>query len=307
MTARLGYYIIVLPLSCLPLQVLYVFTDIFYLLLITCIPYRKSVIQGNIDRSFPMKSEKEKTKIRRQFYRHFTDLLAEGVKNLSISKKELLKRFEVENPEIMKDLHSKGKDVILVSGHYNNWEWLITAQTLLFKHKAFGIGMPLTSRFWDSKINERRERFGLKVVNAANYRNALKSNTTSPKVILTLADQSPGDANKSYWLNFLNQKTPVLFGTEMMAHEFNCAVVFFATEKIKRGHYRMKLSLISDEPKEMAWGQITEAHTSRLEQEIVRHPQYWLWSHKRWKRDVPNNLEQLKLEQNEKFNKRFNL
>lgn len=307
MTARLGYYIIVLPLSYLPLQVLYVFTDIFYLLLITCIPYRKSVILGNIDRSFPMKSEKEKTKIRRQFYRHFTDLLAEGVKNLSISKKELLKRFEVENPEIMKDLHSKGKDVILVSGHYNNWEWLITAQALLFKHKAFGIGMPLTSRFWDSKINERRERFGLKVVNAANYRNALKSNTTSPKVILTLADQSPGDANKSYWLNFLNQKTPVLFGTEMMAHEFNCAVVFFATEKIKRGHYRMKLSLISDEPKEMAWGQITEAHTSRLEQEIVRHPQYWLWSHKRWKRDVPNNLEQLKLEQNEKFNKRFNL
>jgi KDO2-lipid IV(A) lauroyltransferase len=307
MTARLGYYIIVLPLSYLPLQVLYVFTDIFYLLLITCIPYRKSVIQGNIDRSFPMKSEKEKTKIRRQFYRHFTDLLAEGVKNLSISKKELLKRFEVENPEIMQDLHSKGKDVILVSGHYNNWEWLITAQALLFKHKAFGIGMPLTSRFWDSKINERRERFGLKVVNAANYRNALKSNTTSPKVILTLADQSPGDANKSYWLNFLNQKTPVLFGTEMMAHEFNCAVVFFATEKIKRGHYRMKLSLISDEPKEMAWGQITEAHTSRLEQEIVRHPQYWLWSHKRWKRDVPNNLEQLKLEQNEKFNKRFNL
>ena len=307
MTARLGYYIIVLPLSYLPLQVLYVFTDIFYLLLITCIPYRKSVIQGNIDRSFPMKSEKEKTKIRRQFYRHFTDLLAEGVKNLSISKKELLKRFEVENPEIMKDLHSKGKDVILVSGHYNNWEWLITAQALLFKHKAFGIGMPLTSRFWDSKINERRERFGLKVVNAANYRNALKSNTTSPKVILTLADQSPCDANKSYWLNFLNQKTPVLFGTEMMAHEFNCAVVFFATEKIKRGHYRMKLSLISDEPKEMAWGQITEAHTSRLEQEIVRHPQYWLWSHKRWKRDVPNNLEQLKLEQNEKFNKRFNL
>jgi KDO2-lipid IV(A) lauroyltransferase len=167
--------------------------------------------------------------------------------------------------------------------------------------------MPLTSRFWDSKINERRERFGLKVVNAANYRNALKSNTTSPKVILTLADQSPGDANKSYWLNFLNQKTPVLFGTEMMAHEFNCAVVFFATEKIKRGHYRMKLSLISDEPNKMAWGQITEAHTSRLEQEIVRHPQYWLWSHKRWKRDVPNNLEQLKLEQNEKFNKRFNL
>ena len=307
MTARLGYYIIVLPLSYLPLQVLYVFTDIFYLLLITCIPYRKSVIQGNIDRSFPMKSEKEKTKIRRQFYRHFTDLLAEGVKNLSISKKELLKRFEVENPEIMKDLHSKGKDVILVSGHYNNWEWLITAQTLLFKHKAFGIGMPLTSRFLDSKINERRERCGLKVVNAANYRNALKSNTTSPKVILTLADQSPRDANKSYWLNFLNQKTPVLFGTEMMAHEFNCAVVFFATEKIKRGHYRMKLSLISDEPKEMAWGQITEAHTSRLEQEIVRHPQYWLWSHKRWKRDVPNNLEQLKLEQNEKFNKRFNL
>ena len=116
MTARIGYYIIVLPLSYLPLRALYILTDIFYLLLITCVPYRKAVIQGNIDRSFPMKSEKEKTKIRRQFYRHFTDLLAEGVKNLSISKKEQSKRFsEIKSDPLkqwkMTKLDEKAQDL----------------------------------------------------------------------------------------------------------------------------------------------------------------------------------------------------
>lgn len=304
--AKIGYYLFVIPLSYLPLPILYLFTDFFFLLIITIIPYRKKVIEGNIKRSFPEKSAKERRRIKIKFYRHFTDLLAEGVKSLTISENGMHRRIKVSNPEIMDELYNKGRNVILVSGHYNNWEWIVNGQDLLFKHKAIGIGMPLSSKFWDKKINERRSRFGMTVVHAKNYKKELDRRKDELKAILVLSDQSPGDSLKSYWMDFLNQKTAVLFGTELMANTLDYSVVFFALKKVKRGTYRMDLKLIAEKPNDFKWGEITEAHTKLLEKEIISTPQYWLWSHKRWKRELPHDIEKLKQEQREKFNSKFN-
>lgn len=303
MGARLAYYLIVFPISKLPFWGIYLLSDILYG--IFCIfPYRKKVIEGNIRRSFPEKSDKEIDALVNQFYRHFTDILAEGIKNLSISREELQKRYRIKNPEVMQQLYEQQKSVLLVSGHYNNWEWLITSQNFLFPHQAMGIGMPLTSKFWDKKVNERRERFGMIVVHSKNFREKIKEQT-QPTAILTLSDQSPGDAKKSYWMEFLNQQTAVLFGAEQMAHEYGFSVVFYHTRKIKRGYYEMELELITDNPKTMKWGEITEAHTHLLEKAILERPAFWLWSHKRWKREVPEDLEELKKEQKKKFEEKY--
>lgn len=306
MGARIAYYCFVLPLSYLPLWFIYGISGIFYLLLISIFPYRKKVIDTNIHRSFPELSENEIRKLRKRFYKHFSDILAEGIKNLSISQKELERRFKVNNPELMDQLYAKNKSVLLVSGHFNNWEWLITSLNFMVPHQAMGIGMPLTSKFWDKKINQRRQRFGMKVVHAKNFKEQIALHKEIPLAILVLSDQSPGDSKKSYWMNFLNQETAVLFGTELMAHEYNFAVVNFRTEKIKRGHYLLHLDLITDNPKEMKWGEITEAHTKYLEKLIIANPEQWIWSHKRWKRDLPDNLEELKNQQEKKFNEKFN-
>lgn len=304
MGAALAYYLIVRPLSFLPLWILYRFADLFYLLLINVFPYRIKVIKGNFSRSFPQDDKKEIQRLKRKFYRHFADILIEGIANLSLSEEQLRKRIHVKNPEVMEDLYRKGKSVILVSGHYNNWEWLISAQNFLFPHKAMGIGMPMTSKFWDRKVNQRRERFGMKVVHSGNFKAEIQ-NMNEPVAILTLSDQSPGDSRKSYWMNFLGQQTAVLFGAEQMAHSYNMSVVFYAMRKVRRGYYEMELNLICEDPKSMSWGQITEAHTRLLEKEIIAHPENWIWSHKRWKRTVPEDLENLKKEQHEKFNSRF--
>jgi KDO2-lipid IV(A) lauroyltransferase len=304
MGARLAYYLIVRPLSMLPLFILYRFSDLFYFLLITIFPYRKTVIDENIRRSFPQMSEVEQHAIRKKFYRHFADILIEGIANLSMSQSELSKRFKVINPELMQEMYDKKKSIILVSGHYNNWEWLISAQQFLFPHQAMGIGMPMTSKFWDKKVNERRQRFGMKVVHSGNFKEEIKG-MKEPLAILTLSDQSPGDSRKSYWMDFLNQTTAVLFGTEQMAHTFDMAVVFFALKKVKRGYYEMELKLITEEPRKLPWGAITDAHTRMLEYEIRYKPENWIWSHKRWKREMPDDLETLKKEQYEKFNAHF--
>jgi KDO2-lipid IV(A) lauroyltransferase len=281
------------------------FTDFFYLLLITIVPYRKKVIVGNIERSFPNKTKRERAKIKRKFYRHFCDLLAEGIKNLTISKAALTRRFVVKNAEVMYHLYNQKKSVILVSGHYNNWEWLIASQNFLFPHQAMGIGMPMSSKFWDKKINERRMRFGMNVIHSKNFKAEIETNLHHPVAVLTLGDQSPGDSSKSYWMDFLNQKTAVAFGTEMIAHQFDFAVVYFSTRKLKRGYYEMELVLISDTPKLSPWGELTEAHTHLLEKDIIANPEYWIWSHKRWKRSVPTQIEKLRNEQKSKFEQRF--
>jgi KDO2-lipid IV(A) lauroyltransferase len=299
------YYIIVFPISFLPLGLLYKFSDLLFFFFTRIFPYRKAVILENIQRSFPDKSKDEQQQLVKDFYRHFTDILVEGIKNLSISKKQLKKRMLVRNPELMQELYDEKRNVILVSGHFNNWEWLISSQNLLFNHQAFGIGMPMSNKFWDKKVNQRRERFGMQVINASNYQIKFRTFKKKPFAVLTLGDQSPAHSTKSYWMNFLNQETAVLFGTEHMANDYDFVVVFFIVHKVKRGFYELELKLITKDAKSLEWGQITEQHTRILEAEIIRNPSQWLWSHKRWKREIPQDLTTLKRKQKKYFEERF--
>jgi KDO2-lipid IV(A) lauroyltransferase len=299
------YYLIVLPFSFLPLGILYKLSDLLYFIFTRIFAYRKTVILGNIQRSFPTKSDAEHKQLVKEFYRHFSDILVEGIKNLTISKQQLKKRMVVRNPELMQELYDEKRNVILVSGHFNNWEWLISAQNLLFKHQAFGIGMPMTNKFWDKKVNQRRERFGMQVINSSNYQIKFRTFKKKPFAVLTLGDQSPAHSTKSYWLNFLDQDTAVLFGTEQMANDYDFTVVFFVIHKIKRGFYELELKLITKNAKSMDWGEITEMHTKLLEDEIIKNPSQWLWSHKRWKREIPQDLSDLKRKQKKYFEDRF--
>jgi len=295
---------LVFILSCLPLSVLYILSDLFYLLLISFFPYRKKVIERNLKSSFPKLTNQELKRLRNQFYRHFSDLIVEGIKNLTISKKELQRRLIVENPEFLDRLKNENKSVLLISGHYGNWEWMITSLAFLSPFKAIGIGMPLTNSFWDKSVNKRRSRFGLQVVHSKNYKEALNDGET-PKAILTLSDQSPGSSENAYWTTFLNQPTAVLFGSEFMAHEYQFTPVFFSIRKVKRGYYSLKFIPFEKPLNQLNYGELTEWHTHLLEREIKQNPSYWLWSHKRWKRQIPDDLNQLKTDQENRFNDRF--
>lgn len=303
MIGKLAYYIFVIPVSYLPLPVLYLFTDLFYLLLITVIPYRRSVVRVNLENAFPNKTSKERRKIERKFYRYLTDLLAESAKNLTISKKKLIKRFTVSNPELIEKYYDQKRDVLLVSGHYNNWEFFLTAQDLLFNYQAVGVGKPLSNPFWDKKINARRGRFGMHVIHRKNFDKKFNAfmKDEKPFATLLLVDQSTADSLKSFWTTFLNQQTAVIYGPEMLAVKHDLPVLFFHTEKIKRGYYNIKLQLITDQPRTTDWGDITRAHVKMMEKVIQDCPERWVWSHKRWKREVPEDLEALKAKQKQKF------
>jgi len=296
----------VYPISLLPLGILYYIADFLFFVLWYIYPYRKKYVRKNIHNSFPSLNHKERKQIKKQFYRYFADLLIESIKNLSISKKELLRRVKITNPEVLDELFAKNKSVLLVSGHYNNWEWFITAQNLITKHQAIGVGTAITHPFWDKTLTNQRSRFGMEIINANEIHPTFKKHQGGkPTATLLLSDQSPIDINKAYWMNFLNQSTPVFFGCELLAHQYNQSVVYFQINRIKRGKYRIDLELICENPKELNWGEITERHVRLLEKTILSKPQYWLWSHNRWKKKTPKNLEEIKKAQQLKFQEKF--
>jgi KDO2-lipid IV(A) lauroyltransferase len=302
LSGALLYYGLVLPLSYLPLWLLYGLAGLLRFLFSTFLPYRQKVIDQNLQLAFPNASHNERKQIRKDFYRYFSDLLVESVKNLTISEKQLLQRMQLENPEILEEIKALNKPILLVAGHYNNWEWLISAQALWFKQPCFGIGMPLSHPFWNHKLTQRRSRFGLKVVHAKTYQSAFQ---TPQPLVLVLADQAPSSASNCLWLPFLGQQSAVIFGPEYMANKYDCAVVYVNISNSKRGHYNVLLEVLVTDSKQLQYQELTQLHVQKLEQTILQKPGNWLWSHKRWKHMQPANWPQLSTTLQQKFETTF--
>ncbi|MFP5471526.1 MAG: lysophospholipid acyltransferase family protein [Bacteroidia bacterium] len=284
------YYIFLLPLSYLPFGVLYVISDALNFILFNVIGYRKKVIEQNINNSFPELSEKEKKDIAKKFQSHFCDLLVESIKTFSISEKDAFNRLHCKNPEVVNHFFEQGRHVVMVGGHYNNWELYAVALKNHLKHQPFAIYKSLSNNFFDEKMRETRSKHGLNLISMKLTKKYFEEIEDVPRGIIFVSDQSPSNPKKAYWTTFLNQETGVQFGVEKYAKEFNWPVIYGELRKIKRGFYEVEYYVVCENPNEFAYGKITELHTQLLEQTIKKAPQYWLWTHKRWKHKRPENV-----------------
>lgn len=283
MGIKILYYLIILPISILPYPLLYFVADISYYLIYRMVGYRKNVVLTNIQKSFPEKSNKEHRQIMDKFYRHFSDLVFESLKGFSVSEKQIRKRFVLRNPELMDELYEEGRDVVLVGGHYNNWEILALGINYELKHQIIGIYKPITNEFLNAKMKTSREKYGLIMVPTYDTRDTFKRSFGKQNAIIFGVDQSPSHPENSHWMTFLNQDTAVVFGAEKYAKEYDRPVVHCSIHKAKRGHYEGELSLITKNPNDLPHGAIIEMSTKRIEQDIINKPEYWLWTHRRWK------------------------
>lgn len=282
MITKIFYYILILPLSLLPYPLLYLLSDIIFLIMYRVIGYRKEVVFTNLKNSFPNKSKQELKKIMSDFYRHLCDIIMESVKGFTISEKQLRKRLIIKNPEFSNYFADKGQSIIFVGGHYNNWEICAQAFAMYSNHKCIGIYKPLSNAFINDKIYTSRSKYGMHLISMKQTKKSFEDGD-EPKAIVFGSDQNPANPKRAHWVQFLNQDTGVLFGVERYAKEYDWPVVFVSIRKAKRGYYEVEYSLVTDNPNEEPHGKITEDFTKRLEQDIINQPQYWLWSHKRWK------------------------
>lgn len=272
--------------SWLPLGVLYVFSDVYYYLIYYLIRYRRRVVRENLQHAFPVKSLPEIILIEKKYYRHLCDFFVEMYRMWHMSEKEIRKRCTFVNPQVIQQYFDRGKSVIGVLGHYGNWEWMSSYSLWMPADiDFFTLYKPLHNPAADQAMIHIRSRFGAKPVPKNDILRQIVENRRKGRLFLAgfIGDQTPNAANLNFWMEFLNQDTPVLIGTEKIARKFDLAVISLRMRKVKRGYYEVEFMDVCGEPKTLEPGELTRLHTRLLEKYIRETPELWLWSHKRWK------------------------
>ncbi|MCW3123965.1 MAG: lipid biosynthesis acyltransferase [Flavipsychrobacter sp.] len=285
-------YYLLLPLiyliSLLPFPVLYLFSDFVYFIVYYVTGYRKNVVMQNMRNAFPDKTQKELNRLCKDFFHYLCDLMLETLKTLTISKKEIINhcKFDPKSFALFEQLAKENKSVILVIGHFGNWEWSGHPCSLLLQHQMYVLYHPVANKYFDRLMYHIRTRTGTRLIPMKTAYKEILAHRDELTITAFIADQTP-QPNGAYWTTFLNQDTPVYKGTEVISKKLNYPVVYASIKRVKRGYYEMFAEILVADPSKTVEGEISELHTCRLEQDILSQPETWLWSHRRWKHKRP--------------------
>ena len=277
-------------LSLLPMWLLYRVSDIIAFLLYAVVRYRRRVVLGNLQIAFPEKTETERLRIARRFYRNFTDNFIETLKLLSASEAFLRKRLVMDNPELLDYFYDQGRKLQVHLGHLFNWELGNLAIPLLTRYPFLVAYMPVENKIFERIFLHLRSRTGSIPLPATQMQRAILPYRKQQYILALVADQSPSGPENSYWLNFFGRPTPFVRGPERGARIADIPAVFVRFYKLRRGYYRVQLTTIAEHPAELPPGELTRRYRTFLEDAIRQHPDSWLWSHKRWKFPWRNEL-----------------
>lgn len=281
-------YILAYPLlwliSILPFRIFYWFSDCVYFLVYYIIGYRKKVVRTNLALALPHLNDAERKKIEKKFYQHMCDMFLEMIKTMSISPEEMEKRFHVTNIDLILDYAKKGKSVILVASHYASYEWLLTINPKL-GFQGVAVYKKLANPYFDKLIRKIRTKYNCEMIPTKNAIPLMAQNQREGKLSLygLASDQSPKLDRIFHSNDFMGIEVPVHTGAEMLAKKYNLSVIMVKVKKVKKGYYEATFLTLADNPKDYEDFKITEMYIKELEKQIYEAPEYYLWTHKRWK------------------------
>ena len=281
---QLLIYVLVYPwlwlISKLPFKLIYGLSVLVY----NIFAYRKKVVIDNLKLAFPNYSKAKHEAIARTFYKHLCDLTFESIKSISMSKEEAKERFKLEDLSVFSELKQQNKSVILILGHYGNWEWIFVLQEFI-DHKGYAVYKQLKNKYFDKLVKDIRAKYNTYLITTKETVKTLDAVNAKGELTVSgfISDQSPKKDKAYHWQDFMEINVPVHTGGEMLAKKLNHAVVFAKISKVKRGYYTCKFELITDQPQSYPNYEITDHFLKLLEQQIREEPAYYLWTHKRWK------------------------
>jgi len=282
------FLIIILKImSVLPVSVLRLISTSTYIFNKYFLQYRFNIVTHNLKIAFPNKNKSEIKILRDNFFKYFFNTIFEIIKSTNVSTRFIDKNVRINNPEILDNYLNENKSVILLSGHYNNWEWLGAKISTFYDPQFVAIYKKLNNKIFDIFIINYRKKFGGEIVNMEDsYRYFIK-NKNEQKIIGIIADQNPVINDKTKWISFFNKKVPVFFGAENLAKKLNCPVLF-CNMQFKNNIYTISFEVLSENPNENFVGEITTKYFKLLEKQIKLQPERWLWSHRRWRHTKQN-------------------
>lgn len=281
-------YILIYPIlwfiSILPFRLLYALSDFLYILMYYVFRYRKQTVIDNLRLVFPEKSVHEIKIITKKFFHHFCDMILESIKSMNISLESMKARYTFKNLDIIKEFEKQNKSIVLMCAHYGSWEWIFILQTYT-THRGYGIYKRLQNKYFDRLIKSIRARYNSYLITTKETFSVLED--AKKNGILSMngfaSDQSPKKHKAHHWNEFMGIKVPVHTGAEMLAKKLDMPVVFFAVERKKRGYYEATFQTLAEKPTDFKDYEITDKFLKLVEAQIHEAPEYYLWTHKRWK------------------------
>ena len=271
-------------ISILPFRIFYWLSDCIYVLVYYIVGYRKKTVRENLALALPHLSDKERLEIEKKSYHHLCDMFLEMVKTMTISSEEMNKRFKITNLEVIKEYEKKGKSIMLIASHYASWEWLITLNQ---KISFLGVAVykKLANKHFDKLVRDIRSKYNTELVPTSKTIPLIANNQKNNiQCVYGLAsDQSPKADRIFHWESFMGVEVPVHTGPEMVAKKYDMTVVFAKVKKVKRGYYELTIIPLSDNPKSIPDFGITHIYIKEVEKQILEAPEYYFWTHKRWK------------------------
>jgi KDO2-lipid IV(A) lauroyltransferase len=271
-------------LSRLPFSILYALSDFLFFVSYRVVKYRRKLVWKNLKNSFPSTSDSALRKIEKEFYKNLCDYAVELIKLLTIRKEELALRVKFVNTEVLVDILKRGQSVLCLASHQFNWEWLLTAGSIVLPEQMDFVYQPVHSKFADQFSYACRTRFGAYGIKRDTVaREVIKRKHILRKVAI-VGDQYPGHGNdKRFSATFMHQPTVFFSGLNQLASMTQYPVIYFAMRKIKRGYYETRIVEITRPPYEKETTDIITPYADAVEKVIRADPAGWLWSHNRWK------------------------
>jgi Kdo2-lipid IVA lauroyltransferase/acyltransferase len=291
-------YILIYPflwlISMLPFRLLYALSDGVFILVYYVFGYRRSVVKENLNLVFPDKSNQEIKRITKAFYHHLCDMMLESIKSLTISEREMKKHFTFSNVELLQNIENDGKSIALMCAHYGSWEWIFILQSYL-KNKGYAVYKRLKNKYFNRLIKRIRAKHNSYLITTKETFPVLIESKANGNLTICgfVSDQNIKLEKAMYWQEFMGIKVPVIIGTEILAKKLDMSVVFFKVKRLKRGYYETTFETITLNPNELENYKITDAFLKLVEKQIYEAPEYYLWTHRRWKhRDkVPKEFQ----------------
>jgi len=270
-------------LKILPIPFYYFIGNCFFYITYYLLRYRRDVVHQNIIKSFPGFDENKVTLVEKEFYRHLSDYFVESGAIVRLSEKAFQKRFRYLNGFLLEKYRKEGKNILILAGHYGNWEWFCTLP-LITGYPVFSLYKPQHNLFVDEAMVQSREKYGMRLLPYPGlYKEIISLPVENPVAVLMAADQRPLWNNKDPWIEFMNQPITCFRGLENIHKAMKGHAVFAKIVKIKRGHYTVEFIPLDETRADLAGLSLTERYFIELEKSIRSDPAYYLWSHKRWK------------------------
>jgi KDO2-lipid IV(A) lauroyltransferase len=278
--------------SILPFRLLYAFSDFIYFIVYHLIGYRKKIVRKNLELAFPDLTPQERLVIEKKSYHHLCDMFLEMIKTMNISKKEMDRRFAINNLDVYLDMEKEGKSIALMCAHYASYEWVISMNSRI-TFNGYAIYKQIANRHFDKLIRDIRSKFKAALITTKETKPTIERNIKAGilGVYGFASDQSPKISKAHHWTTFLGINSPVHTGAEMLAKRYDMNVIFLRVLKVKRGFYEATFERMFDNPRLVADYEISDEFMRRVETQIRTAPEYYLWTHKRWKTEGINVKE----------------